>query len=872
MIDQVAATGKANLRRVRGFLCGEYGTGKSSLLRALLGDEFIPNADSTKGVDVQRTLVQVLGSDGDQMDCLFVRFREIRDLYSKLTAEHVHKLQIQSSAGGPAVQDDISDELDSQSGQGLTEGYHTIPSIQTTDLSPKVQPIILSQPVLHTLPVIEVQHLSSQHDHLHNSLPPPISFAVGDGCQHKFQFLQHNLLPSIVDELERIRDSPDDMIVDRICVELWDCGGQMSMTTQQSVCFDTTRSFFLLLFDVTKDLKDEVTEEVFYQGSKQISIPPLFKGMTHLDFLLMWLSVISLRQQRHALGDTRQGENKHSETQVFFVGSHIDKVVGDPEETISAVKKAIAEISKKSESAGTVIKLKGPYFVDNRRVCDSVSDHSNMTGLMKDIRHTVCSIPPDSIPLTRMKLEDALYAYQKHDLSSPAKAHESASASGDALPLRTQLTYEEFEGLAKFLTNNEMSSTEVSAALTYYHQLGSVICNDHESPSPHSHVFLNTGWILQQFVLLVTSHVREDLLSPCDLELSSDVEKLKESGVLSEPLLNCLWSHLDERVRKSLMDTMCSFDLACLISPNHDPTAKGHTAGTGIAADSEAPSYFIPFCTARRECSATMPSGGLVLPAFVLHFRTLFFPPLIFSRVSIHCIDYFKAENPAIDFSAISFDIDVDHYVRISWMPKGLKVELCSFDSDRPSAALLGRELLQVIDTCLEKLNNQGYNGLDWEPMFCCEWCEKKCQSPGLAAQCGWTLLSSQKVDMLQKSQRHQSTFKTRCSTCKEFTQLPEDFFFYWLADYNSPVQGPSQMEQLAGTSILQKEDARATANRDSGQAAVTSPAQRGAQLERSVSRDDQVEPTVSLSPQQCLPSERWVSIFIARFLLQVLL
>ena len=726
----------------------------------MFGDEFIPKLDSSREVAAQRTF-GLLSDGSDRRTSLFVRVRDISDLYNKLAADHLrkrpHYRQLPQDSGIPHH----TDEKNSNSVQGST-----------------------------------------------NTSPPSVVKGKNSG------------------------NSPDGAEMNRACVELYDRSGEMTMTIPQSICVDTTRSFFLLLFDVRKGLDEVVAEEDMCRNNKEIPIPKEFKGMTHRQFLQQNLTAISLRQQRQSVGGSQPGEGKCSKpTQVFLIGSHIDKVTGDPQETISAVRKAITEMSEKSN--GAFVKLKGPYFTDNRRIGDSVSKYSNIKELQEDIKEAVCSAPADDIPLTWLKMEDELCTSRKCSNGSAASMRSSTYSADGTLTLKTHLTYKEFLDRAKFLTNNEMSNAEASAALTYYHQLGSVICTNYDRLTPDSHIFLNTGWMLQQFVKLVTSNVREDLLSPRQLDLAPDVKKLRECGVLTEALLNCLWSHLEEKVRASLISTLCYFDLACLISPTKDPKVEEHSASSQ-GRTSKGPSYLIPFCTAHGECSASLPPGSSVLPALVLHFHSLF-PPAIFSQVSVHCIEHFKAVDPAMDFSAISFNVDIDHHIRISWIPIGLKIELCSFDDDRMSAAQLGHRLLHFIETCLQKLMLQTYGGLEWEPAFCCNTCKMKCRDRDIAAPNAWTSLRRQTVEKLQQRTREsQNSFETKCSACMEFTKLPEDFFFYWLAkddDINGQVS--RQAEPCYRARTCGEEDA-AAASHESGLAGYSQSAHSCESVRRS--------------------------------------
>eukprot|EP00117_Sycon_ciliatum_P024506 scpid107958/ scgid20553/ len=57
--DIIGGKDEASVVRVRMYLVGKYATGKSSFVRALLGEEFIENADSTDSISIHRSRLRM---------------------------------------------------------------------------------------------------------------------------------------------------------------------------------------------------------------------------------------------------------------------------------------------------------------------------------------------------------------------------------------------------------------------------------------------------------------------------------------------------------------------------------------------------------------------------------------------------------------------------------------------------------------------------------------------------------------------------------------------------------------------------------------------------------------------------------------------
>ena len=782
-MENVVAQGYANVRRARGFLCGEYGTGKSSLLRALLGDEFIKQANSTPGVHVERTMVFVPPDNTNLPHQVFRRFEGVSKLYAKLTAELVHQQAQEATKPDAGVSKHSipsavvsSSELPSQASLAVHQKVAT-------------EPVLLPESTEPSVPDYSCTHDSNEDedDQSHHSdndirdtsnasllllMNTDSAFGMEKLTLEREHFLE------VTKELLIIRNLPPNTVMERTYFELWDFGGQMAMTTQHSICVDTERSFFFLIFNACKDLDEKVTKEEFRQDGETKELPLLFEGMTHRDFLAMWLSIISLRQQ------------SATKTKVFFVATHIDLVPDDQaERRKKKIKKDVDTLLRPVKSSR--LESNGPYFVDNRRLQDSVTKHSQMEALQKDVYEAVLAIPEEQTPLVQMKLEDALSLRQRSSMATQANPTES-EVSGNAAPSATHTSYGEFQKLARYVTSDKMTRIAMEKALKFFHQLGSIMCHDHDALQDDSLIFLNPEWILQKIADLVSPLSKP--LQPNERDLEDDFEQLKEHGVLSERLLGGLWKDLDGSTRQSLMAIMCRFDLASLVTSPSE-------SSSGREGDDCGKCYLMPICmTAKPSDQLALSDQDIVAPPLLLKLADLHFPPPIFHRVVNHCISSFKVQKNGMkrDYSTIVLDVDSLSHIQISWSYLGVQLGFCS-SHKKEKADKLSSRLLQVIEDGLNDLRSrQGYISLNWEIAFQCQ--NAKCnpvpavedvevsQQPSTTPEASvsratgsWIELSEKDVaEVLNFDEHQRRRAKFRCPKCGTNSTIPNDFLSAW--------------------------------------------------------------------------------------------
>ena len=111
-----------------------------------------------------------------------------------------------------------------------------------------------------------------------------------------------------------------------------------------------------------------------------------------------------------------------------------------------------------------------------------------------------------------MKLEDALSLLQSSSTDTQTNQKES-EFNGDTTPSVTQvhMRYRDFQNLAKYVSSDNMTVVDMRKFLKFFHQLGSVMCHDHDALQDDSLIFLNPEWILQKIVHLVISPLLDPL-------------------------------------------------------------------------------------------------------------------------------------------------------------------------------------------------------------------------------------------------------------------------------------------------------------------------------------------------------------------------
>eukprot|EP00117_Sycon_ciliatum_P033927 scpid90674/ scgid1441/ len=293
--DIIGGKDEASVVRVRMYLVGKYATGKSSFVRALLGEEFIENADSTDSISIHRSRLRM-------------------HLSSQLATGTQEAAQVL-----------VDDSQHSFFANLLTARIRS-----SLDLVKKIKEA--PEPPI-ALPIAPQPSVWSKLKNFTRSLLPPTKStplatfpANGEASttspvHNEFASVPHandltKVAPDVISQVRssvsNVDNSSNEAEAAYAFVELWDMGGQMPMLVQQSISFSVCDSVYIVTLDMRCDLDEEVTEDVYrFDGQEIVTCTPL-PGMTQADYLHMCLSLIALQHRADTHTDQQQQQQQQA--------------------------------------------------------------------------------------------------------------------------------------------------------------------------------------------------------------------------------------------------------------------------------------------------------------------------------------------------------------------------------------------------------------------------------------------------------------------------------------------------------------------------------------------------------------------------------
>eukprot|EP00117_Sycon_ciliatum_P017867 scpid92590/ scgid16692/ len=289
--DIIGGKDEASVVRVRMYLVGKYATGKSSFVRALLGEEFIENADSTDSISIHRSRLrmhlssqlatgtqeaaQVLVDDSQHSffaNLLTARIRSSLDLVKKIKEAPELPIAAQPSAWSKLKK--------------FTRSL--LPPTKSTPLA--------------TFPANGEASTTSPVHNEFASVPHANDLTK----------VAPDVISQVRSSVSNVDNSSNEAEAAYAFVELWDMGGQMPMLVQQSISFSVCDSVYIVTLDMRCDLDEEVTEDVYrFDGQEIVTCTPL-PGMTQADYLHMCLSLIALQHRADTHTDQQQQQQQQA--------------------------------------------------------------------------------------------------------------------------------------------------------------------------------------------------------------------------------------------------------------------------------------------------------------------------------------------------------------------------------------------------------------------------------------------------------------------------------------------------------------------------------------------------------------------------------
>ena len=370
------ARGEGKCRHCQVILVGEPAAGKTSFQRALVGDEFVEDQDSTEGVNVTMTTTQ-LENDDVRVKPLLTEVPSdsmVTDIVTNCMIQQRKSRELAQQAKRKAVdpEPELTAGLAKKSRKDDQE-----PMTQAADVS-----VVHQGQTPHTLkPAQRLQTIKSQ----------PSASKIAERLRK-----EPSLQRPPARTLAKIRRDLQDLDEESECtfVRVVDCGGQLSFSMAQSVCLNETDSVHVIAFNASLDLDKTKPKdlECFRHRGETVKVTNSLP-ISHIDYIMHWLSSITIVTTAGPKG----------KPDVILLGSHVD-LIDDPD---AAVQKIKVQLSRRITESKLHKKLSihGPYFVDNCQISQSCP-HSQMSEVQEKLRELITvKLPTTPVPLSWMKME-----------------------------------------------------------------------------------------------------------------------------------------------------------------------------------------------------------------------------------------------------------------------------------------------------------------------------------------------------------------------------------------------------------------------------------------------------------------------------------
>ena len=479
------------------------------------------------------------------------------------------------------------------------------------------------------------------------------------------------------EEVGTALQNPND---EKVFIDLLDCAGQLSFSVCQAISFSVDQSIFIVVYNSSIPLTEEIKSEFRKGGKHQRVAAPT---MTNGHYLRLWLSTLAM---------LKAGSERHPT--VVIVGTHskaIDKSRADRE-----VRALLYDFQNQLDTRREV------YFVDNSEPRDFQ---------MKNFRTELAKLVREQVNRTSQEVPLSYLSYEWY-----VRRYETAK-------------YQTVGNLESFATTFAgIQSSDVPALLRYLHAHCAVrFFNYGDAVQKEATVYLNVPWLLKK-VCKVLSCTMKAPGRRCPSFVVSDIDQLKEKGILTTRLADHLWSKYGAgtEVRDGILSILERLGLQCPVSSD----AAKELAKLPLSAG---PFYFVPICIQTEQTQLPDKYGDAdTLPALVLSTDPLFFPYGEFSRLVVHLLQYYKPQFNTVEVSLCSIrfkltDVSPCYIAEVRHVQQGVALVLKCTSPDVATGrtagdcmAVAATRFCETVRRCMDFLRSEGCQGLEWKAAFYC--------------------------------------------------------------------------------------------------------------------------------------------------------
>ena len=319
-------------------------------------------------------------------------------------------------------------------------------------------------------------------------------------------------------------------VVDEIWPVIWDFAGQ-SLYHAIHPIFMSREAVYLLVSDLSKDLFQRPdTRAKLSEQSPQRGMEISNRGDSSLDHLMKWMDLVHSFQDPSSLDAAGTAQPP-----VILVGTHADRVVGDPWQVVNVI---LNSFEGKAFSSHIV---DDKFVVDNTRAGQPFQhEDQNVQRLRKKILSVAATLPHTKreIPLQWLRVEKVL-----HRLASSGVKH---------------ITKTEFKAISNRICQFEF--VEDSEELLHFLCDCGAVLYFNEADNSSSLVFLDPQWLINVFCQIIT--VVPSKKEP--VRIREHRRTLAKDGILSQELINYASQNLSLKLSQdSLLSIMEKSNLIC---------------------------------------------------------------------------------------------------------------------------------------------------------------------------------------------------------------------------------------------------------------------------------------------------------------------
>ena len=490
-----------------------------------------------------------------------------------------------------------------------------------------------------------------------------------------------------------MKDTEDEVIF----ADLLDCGGQLSFSVCQSVCFSENTIFFLI-YNSSIPMNVEIAASFRDGGGNRVQYAT--PKLLHSDYLCLWLSTLSMIGRNRSPG---------RQPIVVLVGTHSAKL-SESEGRASDV--ALRSLLRKYSDAP--LRILGPFRVDSKYPeADAMASYRRVVHRL--IQQEAIMNPT---PLSFLHCEWLV------------RQRTNLAAKGESIP--PFLSLSDFKVFAQQAA--DISAKGALLLLEYLNVHGAVRRFNRSPLREDDIVFMDIRWLLKQVAQVISITMSESSREQLSASESKDVDDLRKRGLLSSRLCCAIWrapngTMLPPSIHKALLYSMEYLGLQC---PVEGDERYGLSPAVGFL-------HHMPICI-QREASGLpdlpLPTESEAMPTILLRFDERFFPIGEFSKMAVLVLQRCKPRRPEVDLLSLRFWLRGRNRCYVAEMhydEVGVRVGLtCTSPviasgngGESPSMAESASSLLQHVQDAAEQLQLQIGTRFALTPAFRCPFCAR---------------------------------------------------------------------------------------------------------------------------------------------------